>query len=394
MNLTQFQVELQKLMYIEDPNMVSVVLGSIVANSLQVGDPVWLTLIGPSSGGKSQLIRPFAMAHSEYIHRIDDMTANTMLSGSLGYDNSLLGRIGKAGMLSMDDLTVLFSKNADQRSEILSQFRMIYDGRFAKSSGARKEDILWEGYIGMIAGSTPSIYRYFSEVADMGERFISYRMKKIDVHKAVEFVSCNPKTSRELNNEIADLIRSYLPTLLSIGSQPIPKLHEHTIAAIQEASECFTLLRTPLHTDDRSGLVDEFPEPEMPFRVMKQLTYLAVGMQCLLDDPNQPLPEDMVTALQWTAYSLADDKRRAYMSAVCALEYQGMKITTRNISAATGLHNDVVTRGLAHLQALGIITLAFEDGTRREFSINNRQMYRLVRKLDPVVINESDVTEL
>lgn len=389
MTLQEFHAKLGELMYIEDENLINVVLASIVSNSMQVGDPVWLTVIGPSSGGKSQIIRPFAIAHSEYIHRIDDLTPNTLLSGTLGLEGSLLGKIGKSGILSMDDLTVLFSKNTEQRAEILSQFRMLYDGHYAKGSGNRKEDIVWSGYLGMIAGSTPSIYRYFSEVADMGERFINYRMKPINIHKAVQFVSDNPITSKELNNKIADLIREFLPSLLQKKVGEMPKLHEDTLTAIREASEHFTLLRTSIHIDERSGLVDEFPEPEMPFRVMKQLNYLAVGMQCLQEDPSQPLPDNMVRALEWTAYSLANDKRRAYIRAVVALDYQGKRITSRNISASVGLHNEVVTKGLSQLQALGVISLSHEeDTTRREYSITNRPLCDLVRKLEPIIISD------
>lgn len=392
MTINELHTELKKLMYIEDLNLIDVVLASIVANSRQIGDPVWLTIIGPSSGGKSQLIRPFGMAHSGYIHRVDDLTANTLISGSLGVDNSLLGKIGAAGVLSMDDLTVLFSKNPEQRGEILSQFRMLYDGRFAKSSGNRKEEMVWEGYLGLISGSTPAIYRYFGEVADMGERFISYRMKPIDVHKAVEFVSANPKTSKELNNDISTVLSEFLPPLLTNEDTTLPDLHEDTLLAIQEASEHFTLLRTPIHLDERSGLVDEFPEPEMPFRVMKQLTCLAKGFQLLQDDPSKPLSPNYVTALEWTAYSLANDKRRAYIKAVAALDYQGMKISTRNLSALTGLHNEVVTRGLSQLQALNIISLASEEDTnRREFTIVNRRLTDLVRKLDPMTVNEDSI---
>jgi len=319
MTLQELHTEFNKLMYLEDPNLINVVLASIVANSLQIGDPVWLTVIGPSSGGKSQLIRPFAMAHDTFIHRIDDLTPNTLLSGSLGLEGSLLGRVGDAGILSMDDLTVLFSKNAEARGEILSQFRMLYDGHFSKSSGNRKEDVTWTGYLGMIAGSTPSIYRHFSEVADMGERFISYRMKPIDVDKAVDFIGENPTTSKALNEKLADVLREYLLPLLQTGVKELPELHADTKAAISDSAKHFSLLRSPIHIDERSGLVDELPEPEMPFRVMKQLSYLALGMHCLQEDPSAPLPPEFIRGIEWTAYSMANDKRRAYCRAIAAL---------------------------------------------------------------------------
>lgn len=397
MTLQELHTELGKLLYIEDPNLLNVILSSIVANSIQAGDPVWLTIIGPSSGGKSQMIRPFAMAHHKYIHRVDDLTANTLLSGTMGLDGSLLGRIGKAGIISMDDLTVLFSKNSEERAAILSQFRMLYDGRYSKSTGNKSEAITWEGYMGMISGSTPSIYRFFAEVADMGERFISYRMKKYDVHKAVTFVSNNPRSSKDLNKEIADLIEQYLLPLLQGQPQDkkyLPKLHPDTLLAIQNAAEHCTLLRTPIHVDERTGLVDEFPEPEMPFRVMKQLSALAIGMHCIQEDPDLPLPKEFIDALEWTAYSLANDKIRAYVRSVVGLEYQSKKISTRNVSAATGLHTSVVEKGLSQLQALNIIALSHEeDGRKREWSIINQPLADLVHRLDPVAGDLEDVED-
>lgn len=396
MNLKDFHTELEKHLYIEDHDMVDVILASIVANSLQIGDPVWMTLIGPSSGGKSQLIRPFAMGQPDFIHRVDDLTPNTLLSGTLGLEGSLLGRIGKKGILSMDDLTVIFSKNAEQRAEILSQFRMLYDGHFSKSSGNRKEAVVWEGYLGMIAGSTPSIYRFFNEVADMGERFINYRMKPMNVHKAVEFVTSHPQTSGSLNGNLTDLIREFLPPLLQSLPTPDsrPKLHPVTKQVIQEVAEHCTLLRTPVHIDERSGLVDEFPEPEMPFRVMKQLTYLAEAMQCLAPNPSEPLPENMTRALQWTAYSLANDKRRAFLKAVVYLHAISKPISTKNVAALVGLHPTIASTGLSQLQALKIIYQTDEKDGDKDYQVQNLDLCAMVRRIDPIISKEDIDIEL
>ena len=394
MTLEELHTAFGQYLYVEDPNILNVTLAAVVANSLQVGDPVWLTIIGPSSGGKSQIIRPFALAHNEYIHRIDDLTPNTFLSASLGLEHSLLGKIGPAGILSMDDLTVLFSKNSEQRAEILSQFRMLYDGHFSKGSGNRKEDIVWAGYLGMIAGSTPSIYRYFSEVSDMGERFISYRMKKMDTSKALDFITAHPHTSKHLNHTLADIIKGYLPPLLQSLPDPEsrPPLHPATHQIIQEASLHCTLLRTPIHTDVRTGMVDEFPDPEMPFRVLKQLTYLAQGMQYLQPDPSEPLPEQFHDALRWTAYSLISDKRRAYARAIAHINsLPNTPITARAVSSITGMSDEIVRRGLSQLQALGLLTLAIDDGSRREYTANNYELFKFVRTIDPITLPDNEI---
>ena len=59
-----------------------------------------MILIGPSSGGKSQILRPLALTDPKFLHRVDDLTENTFLSGGNiqgGGDISLLTKIGEKG---------------------------------------------------------------------------------------------------------------------------------------------------------------------------------------------------------------------------------------------------------------------------------------------------------
>lgn len=381
MTYSDLHNELAKLLYIEDSGMIDIMMSAIIANNLQLGDPVWMTLIGPSSGGKSQLIRPLAMGN-DLIHRIDDLTANTLISGTLGMENSLLGRIGDFGIISMDDLTVLFSKNAEERQAVLSQFRMLYDGRFSKSSGNRKDEMVWQGYVGMIAGSTPSIYRYFNEVADMGERFVSYRMQPFDSEKALDFILEHKHKSRDLDNLLADLFVTFLRESVTRRTDDLLELSSEIHQEIKLFARHCTLLRTPLHVDERSGLVDEFPEPEMPMRVMKQLEPLAVALQVVR---GEKLDVEAIKPVLWVAYSLANDKRRAYLEAAIALEHHQKQVTSRSISAVTGLHTDIVKRGMDQLQALGLLELIDEDsGGQKKWRLTNYDLTKMVKRLRPV----------
>lgn len=386
MTLAQFHQELHKLLYIEDEGLVDIIMAGIVANSLKLGDPVWMTLIGPSSGGKSQIIRPLTKAADGLIHRLDDLTPNTFISGSLGIENSFLGRMGNHGIISMDDLTVLFSKNAEARGEILSQFRMIYDGRFSKSSGNRKEAMVWpvngeRGYVGVISGSTPSIYRFLAEVADMGERFVNYRMKATDMHKMADFINKNTVPSQELDDKLADLYKTFLtPLIQDPKSWQYTPLSDGVKQTISHIAEFTTLLRTPVHIDERSGLVDDFPEVEGPGRIMKQLTYMAQGLQII---NRGPLTPELIHTLEWSAWSLANDKRRAYVKAIIRLDYQRDKITAKNISAISGLHRDIVKKGLDQFQALKIITLKADDHGEYEWELACRPLKDIVMRLDP-----------
>src|ERR1035437_7942201 len=119
MTVNELQEEIGKNIYTEDDGMTRVALASIVATRLQISDPVWLILIGPSSSGKSQVLRPLALTDEKFIHRVDDLTENTLMSGAkvkAGEKKiSLLNRIGKLGIIIISDFTVIFSKGAKGR---------------------------------------------------------------------------------------------------------------------------------------------------------------------------------------------------------------------------------------------------------------------------------------
>lgn len=388
--------------------MVDSLNAAVLANAKGIGDPVWMTLIGPSSGGKSQLIRPLAKANPSLFLQLDDLTSNTLISGN-GEKDSLIFRIKERGIITMDDFTVLASKNAEDRNAILSQFRMIYDGRMTKASGKNgAEPITWEGHAGMIAGSTPQIYKLFAEVADMGERFIYYRMKDMDEDKAVDFVMGKGLSAKETDEKLKALYAQYYSSMMQkVEDMPDVEVDEETQQAIIDIAKSGTRLRTPVITDDREHFVSEMPVSEMPFRVMKQLTNIAKSFAVMhySDTKETVLPTDLREAVEWFGYSLADDKRREYFKAVIAMEstyvtggtgLKTLKATARNISAYTGLHHTAVERGMSVLSAIGVVKLneATHDNEAKSWSVVDRKLKEIVERIDPPKkVKEEDYQE-
>ena len=87
--LQEIKTEIQQYQYLEDTGVIDVTLASIIANRLKLSDPVWLIIIGASSGGKSQILRPVSLTDSGFIHRVDDLTENTFLSGAKSKDGEI-----------------------------------------------------------------------------------------------------------------------------------------------------------------------------------------------------------------------------------------------------------------------------------------------------------------
>ncbi len=382
MTLPELKDQVAKYQYMEDTNIIDVCLASIISTRLKLGDPIWLIVIGASSGGKSQILRPMALTDKEFIHRVDDLTENTFLSGGNiggGADPSLLHRIGPRGMLVISDLTVLFSKSAETMATILSQFRMIYDGEMVKHVGNKPEPLKWEGSLGVLAGSTPSIYRHFQEVADMGERFIHYRFKDFDPKKATELALDRDIFGKELDAVLASLYTDYIKDVVTnadISKAIITRETKQRIIAVACLAE---KIRTPVVTD-RMGKVTHLPISAMPMRVALQLIPLA---KALIIMRGRELDENDMKILDWCAYSLANEEKRMVLSIFGAIAF-GNKLSTQNVADELSLDTTITGYILQNLAAVGILTRSGSQGVLI-WNMSHEDEWSAVRRIEGIV---------
>ncbi len=324
MKLSTLKKRMREHLYMEDEDILDVIMAATITNVMQLGQPVWLVIIGAPSSGKTQYIAPLEFsqpAGQEIIHEITDITPNTFLSGSLPkkggeFEPSLLKRIGDHGILLFPDLTALFSKESQTLHEILGQFRHIYDGHLTKMTG-NQEPISWKGKLGIIGASTASLYRHFEEIADMGERFMYYRMKPYSVDKAVDKSLGRTLYGRELDEHIGTLYKEYIGDVIQSHTTDAVFTDEDN-RKIKEMAKLASIIRTSVHTNERTQEVDRIPEPEMPMRTALQLRGLALGM-CIMNENENGSPaltEKNFRALEWCAFSLANDERRKTLQAL------------------------------------------------------------------------------
>lgn len=389
MKLPELKKEIQKYQYFEDTNIIDVSMASIIANRLKLGDPVWLIVIGASSGGKSQILRPIAQTDTKFIHRVDDVTENTFLSGAKakeGEQVSLLQRIGPHGIMVISDFTVLMSKSSESRQTILSQFRMIHDGEMTKFSGNSKEPIKWKGYLGILAGSTPSIYAHFEEVSDMGERFIYYRMKDYSPRKATELALNRKIYGRELDALLADKYKEYEQDIILSHDGKDVELSPEVIDRITEVSEFAEMVRTPTHKDYKGEIIDRIPVPAMPMRVALQLMAIAKGLMIMRhhEDGVYSLNENYLSLIDWLGYSLANEEKRACLKILASTTFDS-ETTTSSIADKVGLDTKVVKVILQNLSAVGVLSRAGDDVSGfLKWSFKNERYYNIVRRIEHI----------
>ena len=109
---------------------IDVALAVVTANRME-GDPLWMFLVAPPSGGKTEVLR--SLDDVPDVYPLSSLTAQTFASGfeRKGTEASLLPKIdGKT--LTMKDFGTVLSMYREKKAEILAQLREIYDVSFAK----------------------------------------------------------------------------------------------------------------------------------------------------------------------------------------------------------------------------------------------------------------------
>lgn len=392
MKLPEIKKEIQKYQYFEDTSIIDLVLASIISNRLKIGDPVWLAIIGASSGGKSQILRPMALTDEKFIHRVDDLTENTFLSAKAGDSkNSLLHRIGTRGIIAISDLTVLFSKNSESRNAILSQFRMIYDGEMTKMSGNDTKGNTWKGNLGVISGGTPTLYEKFEEVADMGERFIYYRMKEYDPEKATNIALNRKMYGKDLDEKLAKLYGDYIVEVVAkcANEELDLELDKATKDRIIEVALLAERIRTVAKKDWRGEVIVKIPVPAMPMRIALQLSNIAKGLMAIkfYETGKTKLGEEELHILDWCAYSLANEEKRSCLDVIAKHDF-GLTVRTTTIADVVGLDTDVVRNVLQNLSAVGILKRT-GDNNSLTWSFTKESDWKVLRRISDIKESEN-----
>lgn len=396
MTLSELKQKIGEYQYFEDTGVIDVALASVIATRLRIGDPVWMIVIGASSGGKSQILRPLALTDTKYMHKIDDLTENTFLSGAKTKEgeNSLLLRIGGSGILVMSDLTVLFSKAKEQRAAILAQFRMIYDGEMVKHSGSKGKATEWKGALGVLAGSTPTIYTHFEEVADMGQRFIYYRMKDYDAEKATRMALSRDLFGKKLDVELAGMYDEYMKGVVKSYEEngEIVKLSDEIVERIISVSLFAERVRTTAHVDPWGAKknIDKIPTVSFPMRVALQLMSLAMGLAIMKRAEGGEMGDDEMKIIDWCGWSLANEEKRACLQVLVQKEW-GSSISTQAIADVIGLDTSVIGNVLQNMSAVGVLERT-GDASGLRWSIKNERDWKIISDIVGIE-NKKDIVE-
>lgn len=365
----------RRWLYLPDRNVLDVMFGAAFANRLE-GDPIWLFLVAPPGGSKSELLMSLSTAES--IVCMTSLTPHALVSGAVwgnGKDPSLLPQLdGK--ILVLKDFTTITSMHFAARDEIFGILRDVYDGKTEKyfGTGVKRE---YKSKFGILAGVTPVIETFGTLHASLGERFLKYRLlgdtKETEESKILKAIS-NINSEVSMRSELCDVARRCL--LREMPAVP-PRFSPEQVHKAVALAQFVAWLRGVVERDRFTQHVLYRPSSEVGTRLAKQLVKLAMGVGIFRGLTE--LGEAEYDVIKGVAKHTCPDRVSTLLEAVWRKRQEGVNgLTTKEVSMASELPLSTVFRMLEDLALLKVVRKV-GSGTKFLWTLNE-SMCRLIEK--------------
>lgn len=355
-----------KWLLLPDKNVLKVVMSTIIAHHF-TSDPLWLLLIAPPSGSKTEIIQ--SVSSLPFTYFLSDLTAQTFVSGfKAKEDPSLLTKL-KNEIILMKDFTTVLSMRGDDRQIILGQLREIYDGKYSKNFGTGKR-VEWEGRLGFIGGVTSIVDTYSSVFQVMGERFILYRIPQSEDEETAQLALSMGGKEKNMRAELKEAVSKYFKSLRQPAIEDI-LLPQEIIVALSAVASFVVKARSGIIRDYRKE-IEYIPEPEAPARFAKQLGTFIKGL-CVVEGRSEVTWDDLMLTVR-VALDAIPTNRIKHILALCNDDYQTTKqiqeITRYSISGSQMILEDLRALGLVDSRGGGMgitSTWIFSDRSKKYF---------------------------
>jgi hypothetical protein len=338
--------------YLPDPGVVDVSFATYVANCLP-GDPAWVQLIGPSSGGKTE--PAMAMRRLEHIRIVSTMTEAALLSGTARKERSkdakggLLREIGEFGILICKDFTSILSMRHEQRAVLLGHLRDIYNGHMDRKVGTDGgQTLTWEGKIGFLSVCTDAIDSHHAVMAAMGHRFLFYRLpfnSRDDRHAQAKKALNSRGREPEMRKELCETVEKFFASLKI--PQEMPQLTDNEENFLITLSDFATQCRSAVERDGYRREIELIHSMEAPPRLAKALAHLHEGFR-LIGVPT-------ARAKQLLAKIALDSVPKIRILLIDQLARTNPHTLTKALASAIGYPTETARRALEDLAAHQVV---------------------------------------
>lgn len=327
-------------------DIYDVIFGMVFANRIP-GDPVWLYLIAPPGGFKTEPL--LALSGGKLIEIHESVTAPALISGhgQGGVDCSLIPQLN-GRLLIIKDWTIILGLPEHERREIVSILRGAFDGVCGRTFGngiTRKI----KSTFGIIAASTPVNEQYTEEMAAVGERFLTWRnwisedyeVRHAHIKRALE------NTSKEL--EIRREINAISKRVLLYSPKYIPTSTDAQNEIIIRTAQWVSTLRGSVCRDKFHRNVMYKPFSELGTRLSKEILKLLMGISIFKNE--KVISKDTMRIMKSIAWSSVSSR---YADTVKALIQKG-ELNASEAEKIVGLPSETISTVLENLSMLGVV---------------------------------------
>jgi hypothetical protein len=319
-------------------------LGVLAGNKLLDTDPLWLFLKGPPGSGKTELLtsvkeRPEAVFRSS-------ITTAALISGygdltTKEGDQSLLPKLdGKCFVLK--DFTLILSMNPMQRDEIFGILRDAYDGYASKSFGTGEREYVSK--FNLLAGVTNAIERTW-HLSNLGERFLCWGMTVDRKEQAKRAMTQENAQMREELAQAAAGVLDHLP-------DTVPGVSAAMANRTLLLADLLARLRTYVDRD-RTDVVQQAPDVEVPTRLVKQL--LRLGKSVALVRHKMQITDDEFKIMLKVATDSIPSARRDVFGALLQCRGEGTAKPVEYFAHRCRISHSPAKRHLDNMRLLGLV---------------------------------------
>ncbi len=343
-NRAEYIAKTTEWLYIKDIEALDILMASAISVRFP-GDPIWLFVIAPPGGTKTELIRAFIGQH---VYTLSSFTPQTFISGLKSKNGiDLLPKLNKK-VLIIKDFTSILSKKAEDQAAIFADLREAYDGYLEKSFGSGVVKKSYQSHFGLIAAVTGAIDMYRVVHSALGERFLKIRLQsdaEAAISKAGEMAGKEEKMRKILSGVTEKCLSYYIRRIAEFSS---PAIEDPIRKKIESLGNLTAILRSEV-ARDRMHKVLYKPEIEIGTRLTKQL--LKMGQALAVFYEHDSVGNNEYQRLLRVAFDTIPRQRMPIVSAMIGME----ELSTKGIADKANMPTDTAREFLEDLWMLGII---------------------------------------
>lgn len=265
----------RKWLYLESDIGIEMTLAIVASQEIE-GPPVWMFLVAPPGGGKTEILT--SLIGMDQIYLQSSLTPHALVSGANfrgDQDPSLIPRLnGK--VLVIKDFTSILSMRDAEKDEIFGILRDAYDGRCGKVFGTGVERS-YESRFTILAAVTPRIYDLSQQHHSLGERFLKcavgnnlqHTSERDIIRRAIDNINSDTTMKWELQDVVHAFMRRTKAKKLPTLSEP---MYKRLIALAMFGAR---LRGTVARDTFRNDIITSKPSAEIGSRLGIQLAKLA-----------------------------------------------------------------------------------------------------------------------